>query len=209
MKTRLLLATLAVIAFVGWIGVPAFTEEEPAPGAPAVEKPAEGEASPDEMHDAWTAMGVPGEHHKKLDFMVGTWTATTKFWMPGNPTAMEGTGGTTTSWIMGGRYVRSHWKSQWEGQPFTGESTIGYNNATKEYENTWIDSMSTAQAHEKGTLEGNVLSMTGKQFSPMGPIDTRGTLTKVSDDEYTMETWWLMPGMDEFKVMEIHYKRAN
>jgi len=87
MNVRLLLAALAVLAFVGWVGAPAFTEEEPA-------------AEPmDEMHEAWIAMGTPGEHHERIAFLAGNWTATMTYWEPGATEGQTGTGTCTNAWI--------------------------------------------------------------------------------------------------------------
>src|SRR4051794_8857543 len=95
------------------------------------------------MMEAWAKFATPGEHHKKLDGMVGDWTYTAKFWMaPGAP-PMEMKGEQKAAWVMGNRYVRAvvTGPAQDGMPPFEGVSVYGYDNAKKKYVAAWIDNM--------------------------------------------------------------------
>ena len=63
--------------------------------------------------EAWMKASTPGDAHKKLDGMVGSWNVTVKSWMqPGAP-PMESTGSAVNAWVLGGR---------WMEEKFTGNS---------------------------------------------------------------------------------------
>ncbi len=65
--------------------------------------------SPEEMQammKAWKDTMTPGEHHKKLNHFVGSWTTTTKIWWggPGTP-ATQTKGSAEVNWVLDGRYI--------------------------------------------------------------------------------------------------------
>jgi hypothetical protein len=153
-------------------------------------------------------MATPGEHHQWMDFMKGSWTTENKFWQgPGDP--MTSTGKMETRWFLDKHYLRSEYLGEMMGTPFTGELTMAYRNATDEYQVIWIDSGATGAMMAVGKREGDVITMTSTEYTPMGEFPTRNMITKVSDDEYLYEVYWNMPNIGEFKVIEIRYKRAK
>lgn len=202
MNLRILLASLLVLGAVAAFTAPAFTEdEEPeAPGMPSEE----------DMADAWQALATPGPEHQWMAFLVGSWDGEAKFWMnPGEP-PQTSTGRLESRWILGRRFIRSDYTGDWEGKTFHGEATMGFSNATKEYETAWIDDMSTAIARSSGTRKGDVVTLTGKAHIPMmGEVSFVQTWTKESADAYVMSETWDMGPMGTHKVMEIRYTRAK
>lgn len=199
MKMRVLLAALAVVAAAVFLTAPGFTKEEPEKGPP----------SPSEIEEAWKALGTPGANHAWMDFMVGNWKADVKYWVgPGEPLTSQGT--TTTRWILEKRFLRTEYEGEADDMAFYGQATMGFNNATGKYEHVWVDSMSTALTYAAGKREGDVMTLTGEAQIPlMGTTPFRACFTKVSDAEYTMEEWRSMPGVGEFKAVEIRYKRKE
>ena len=126
---------------------------------------------------------------------------------PGEPQTSTGT--SETEWILGKRFVRTTYSGKMGEETFTGYATLGFNNATSEYQSVWMDEMSTAMAMASGKREGDTLTMTGETHVPsMGKVAFRDVWTKVGDDEYRMQEFWTMPGMGEMKVLEITYKRV-
>ena len=198
MNVRNLLTALLVLGVAASFALPAFTEEPEAPAQPS-----------DPMTEAWAAHAKPGPNHEWMGFMVGSWDVAAKLWMgPGEP--QESKGHTEAKWFLGKRFVRSDYAGEMApGQAFHGEATMGFNNATQQYETAWVDEMSTSIARATGTREGDVLTMTGKSAVPMmGEVAFRTLYTRKSDDEYLMEDYWTIEGMGEMKVMELTYTRA-
>src|SRR3989442_441387 len=57
------------------------------------------------MMEAWAKVATPGEAHKWLEPVVGTWDAKITMWMtPGAP-PQESTGTSENKWVLGGRFV--------------------------------------------------------------------------------------------------------
>src|SRR5689334_22239372 len=93
--------------------------------------------------EAMMKAGAPGDAHKKLDSLVGSWDATVKTWMqPGAP--MESHGTSQNTWVLGGRWVEERFTGDFMGMPFNGVGYTGYDNIKKQYVGTWMDNMSTS-----------------------------------------------------------------
>ena len=95
------------------------------------------------MMEVYKKVGTPGEPHKLLAKLEGSWTTKSKGWEGGKP-AMESTGTCEQKVILNGHYLRQEYTGDMMGAPFTGINLLGYNNHTKKFESIWIDSMSTA-----------------------------------------------------------------
>src|SRR5688572_163038 len=57
------------------------------------------------MMEAMVKAATPGEAHKKLDGMVGTWNTEIKMWMMPGSDPMTSSGTAENRWVLGGRYV--------------------------------------------------------------------------------------------------------
>ncbi len=78
-------------------------------------------------------VGTPGEPHKLLAKLEGSWTTRTRGWLEGKP-AMESTGTCEQKLILDGHYLQQFYTGDMMGAPFTGINLLGYNNHTKKYE---------------------------------------------------------------------------
>jgi hypothetical protein len=173
---------------------------------------------PQHDHEAsmaeWLKLAAPGEGHKALEPLVGTWETVTKMWMGGPdapPTESRGTA--VTSWILGGRFLREVVKGQMMGQPFEGESLLGYNNMRKVYEGSWIDNMATHIAPSKGSMDpsGKVLTLYGEMDEPtMGVYGRMVRMTTVieSADKHVFTMYDLHAG-EAYKAFETTYTRKK
>lgn len=208
--TKLLAAAMVCCALV--TGTAMAQESRP-------DKPAAG-GQPGEMDmqaamQAWEEAGKPGEMHQWIARSAGTWEATVRVLMPGMPPE-ESKGTMVTEMVLGGKYAHSMFKGEFkmggEAMPFEGAGTLGYNNATKKFESTWMDSMSTATMFSTGALDAakKVLTMTSEFMDPASKqmVKSREVTTWKNDNEYTMEFFHEMGGQ-EMKVMEIIYKRTK
>ena len=152
--------------------------------------------------------GTPGEMHTWLARGVGTWDAVVKMMMPGEPSS-ESVGTLKIEMILGGRYQHGHFKGDMMGMPFEGFATTGFNNLTKMFEGSWIDSMSTATMTTKGTLEGDKLILKGEMIDPVKnkPIKERQVMSCSGNDKMMAEFYHELDGK-EVLVMSISYTRA-
>lgn len=164
------------------------------------------------MTKAWEEFMTPGEMHKLLASMDGTWEGESTMWMAlgAPPTKSKGTA--TNKMIYNGLYQEGVHKGSFNGMPFEGKSLIGYNNAKKKFESSWIDNMGSGVMHMTGDYDpaSKTFTFTGTSTDPTTGKDCniRETLKIVDANTQVME----MYGPDqatgkEYKTMEIVSKR--
>ena len=171
-----------------------------------------------EMMAMMMKLAKPGENHKMLEDLVGTWSYKVKYWMNPDAAPSESTGTTVSRAIMGGRYfISDHTgKMQMPGPDgkmtnfdFKGMAVEGYDNVKKKFVSTWIDSMGTGIMTSEGTYdaEAKTLTYTG-EYEPMPgmKIKIRQTIKALDHENRKME-FFEDRGGKEVKTMEINYKR--
>lgn len=166
------------------------------------------------MMKAWEAFATPGEPHKMLAMDNGNWTAESTMYMGANdPKPMKTTMSATTKMVMGGRYQESRYTGNMMGQPFEGVATVGYNNASKKYESTWMDNMGTGIMQMTGDYDASTktMNMSGECVDPMTgqKKKVRETFAIVDDNTRKMEMYDTDPSGKEYKSMEIVMTRKK
>jgi hypothetical protein len=163
------------------------------------------------MMEAYMKMSALNENHEHLKNFVGEWDVSTKDWMfqGAEPAVSEGT--SKGEMLMGGRFLKMHFKGSMFGQPFEGLQIIGYDNLQKKYVTFWIDSTSTAfyLISGKRDKESNVTAGTGEWPEPMsgGTMKVRDVTELISKDEFKYEMYMTGPDGKEFKTVEYIAKR--
>jgi hypothetical protein len=163
--------------------------------------------------EAMMKAATPGEAHKKLEKMIGTWDATVKMYgQPGAP-AQESTGISEAKSVLGGRWIQETFNGNFMGMPFSGIGYTGYDNMKKQYVGTWMDSMSTSMMTSTGTADatGKTYEFNSTMDDPMtgksAPVKSK--VTVVDDNKHVMEMWAPGPDGKMFKMMEITYTRKK
>lgn len=165
------------------------------------------------MMEAMMKAGMPGDAHKLLNGMAGSWSTKATFWMvPGaDPQTMEGT--SENKWVFDGRYLEQRFKGNFMGMPFEGLGYTGYDNVKKQYWGSWMDNMSTGMMMSTGSTSdgGKTWTFTGSMPDPMTGKDSKvdEKITVVDADHHTMEMWGPGPDGTMFKTMEIAYTRKK
>lgn len=163
--------------------------------------------------EAMMKAATPGDAHKKLGAMVGTFDTDVKMWMePGAPPT-AGAGVSENTWALDGRFVQQQFNGTFMGMPFHGIGYTGYDNIKKKYIGSWMDNMSTSMMVSTGTpsADGKSITFMSTMDDPMtgksSPI--KETVTVVDDDHHTLEMWGAGPDGKMFKMMEIAYSRKK
>jgi len=90
---------------------------------------------------------------------------------------------------------------------------MGYDNVKKVYTNVWIDSMGTGMMTGTGSYdaEKKQLTETGSYTDAMTGEDRtyKGVTTIIDNDNHTYELFTSGPDGNEFRQMEITYKRDD
>ena len=206
MKVRNSLAGVLALAMVALASTAMGAEKE---------KKAAKAGPPDEKAamEAMMKAGTPGEPHKKLESMIGTWDTKVTMWMDPSKPPQESTGTSENKWVLGNRYVQENFEGTFMGQPFSGIGYTGYDNITKKYTGTWMDSASTATMNMTGKAEadGKVMKFSGTMNDPMTGKACKLTskVTVADSDHHTMEMWGPDPSGKVYKMMEITYTRKK
>jgi len=89
------------------------------------------EKQPDQMDmqammDTYKKLAIPGEPHKQLAGLAGSWTTKTKEWMDPSKPPMESTGTCEEKVLLDGRFLQQECTGDMMGQPFTSIGLTGY-----------------------------------------------------------------------------------
>ncbi len=163
------------------------------------------------MMKAWMDFMTPGDMHKWMAKSAGTWTGEVSTWMDPSAPPMKSTATIVHKMAMNGLYQMGDYKGTMMGQPFMGHSILAYDNAKKEFINTWVDNMGSGIVVMRGTWDDGTktLRLKGMQTNPVDGKDTElREENKFIDDNTQMMTMY-GAGMDgkEMKLMEATFKR--
>ncbi|HEY1252593.1 MAG TPA: DUF1579 domain-containing protein [Thermoanaerobaculia bacterium] len=180
------------------------------------QKPAAKPGAPDQaaMMEMMKKASTPGDMHKKLDDMVGTFNAELKMWMDPSKPPETSKGTETSAWALGGRFVETKFEGTFMGQPFNGLGYTGYDNVQKKYVGTWMDTAGTGMMFSTCTLDATGKSMTCKSSTVWDPMSGKQTpmefkTTWTDRDHHTMEMFGAGPDGKNYKMMEISYTRKS
>jgi hypothetical protein len=164
------------------------------------------------MMEVYRKLGTPSAPHKMLAKLTGTWTTKTKAWMEPGKSPMEGTGTCEQKMILDGRYLQQEYTGEMMGRPFTGINLLGFNNHTKKYVSTWIDSMSTVIYYFEGTAseDGRTITQKCGYNDPVrGPMLWRSVTRIVNDNAVEYEMYLAPKGGKEERMMEMTVSRRR
>jgi hypothetical protein len=205
---RSVVTFLAGLSFVG--ALPALAQEK-AKEAPKAAAPAAAAPSQEEMMKAWMAVATPGDAHKKLEAVVGTFTTKTTATMDPTKPPEVTEGVSENKWVLGGRFVEQRFEGKAMGQPFSGIGYTGYDNYKKKYVGAWMDNLGTMIMTSTGTPDAS-----GKKITFWSTMDDvvlkksvkiKALVTIVDNDHHTYEMWAPDPSGKLSKNLEVQYTR--
>jgi hypothetical protein len=165
---------------------------------------------PQAMMETYKKLATPGEPHKLLASLAGSWTTTTKEWMePGKPPT-ESTGTAEMKMLLDGRFLYQEYNSQMMGQPFSGVGIDAYDNLRKKYVTAWVDTMGTGIFIMEGTAsaDGKTITLRGQHGEPGGGQMTHRAVWKIVDNNtQTFDMYGAHGHGKEMKMLEIAYTR--
>jgi hypothetical protein len=165
------------------------------------------------MMEMWKKIATPGEPHKQLASLAGSWSTKTKEWMDPNKPPMESTGTCEEKVVLDGRFLQQECTGDMMGQPFTGIGVVGYDNLTKKYVSTWMSSMGTGIFMMEGTgsTDGKTITLKGSHPDPAGGVMQHRAIWKFVDPNTQIFEMYGTHGNEtkETKMMEITYTRKQ
>ena len=205
-RTKRVVATFAGLVMLGVLAHTA-TSQEKKPAAPG------GAGDAAEM-EAMMKAAAPGEQHKMLAKLAGTFDAEIIMKQPADAPEMKAKGKEVSEMILGGRYLKADFSGEMMGMPFNGTGLSGYDNVKKKWISTWADSMSTGIMVSEGTADagGKTINYNGEYACPIenGKMKNFRQVVKIIDDDHH-EFEMYMPGPDgkEMRGLYIKYTRAK
>jgi hypothetical protein len=178
--------------------------------AMAEDKKKTGEMDMQAMMETYQKLATPGDPHKQLASMAGSWNTKTTHWMEPDKPSVESIGSCEQKMLLDGRFLQQECTGEMMGSPFTGIGVIGYDNYTKKYVSTWMDSMGTGIYFMEGTgsADGKTITQKGGYNDPIeGPMMLRGVTKIVDNNTEIFEMYGTGKRGKEMKMMEITYTR--
>jgi hypothetical protein len=165
-------------------------------------------------------MAKPGDHHKRLQELAGTWSYTVKWWMSPDAPPSESSGTAVIKPIMEGRFlVGDHnGKMQMPGpdgkmmdMDFKGMSLEGYDNAKQKFVAAWVDNMGTGIMNMQGTYDSATKTLTyWAEYEAVPGVKTKmREAIKITDKDHRVAEFFEDREGKEVKTMEIAYTRKT
>ena len=163
------------------------------------------------MMEKFEKQATPGEPHKRLASVEGKWDTKTKSWMEPNKPPMESAGTCEQKMILGGRFLKQKCTGEMMGKTFEGVGVTGYDNQTKKYTSTWMDSLSTTlHVMEGASSDEKTITQEGQYTCPIrGEMKLRAVTKMVDQNTNTFEMYGTDKSGQEMKMMEITYTRKS
>jgi hypothetical protein len=199
-----------------------FALAEDKEGAQSAAQPAAAKDKPEmKLPPGWTeadmqacAMAAtPGKEHKDMAKEAGVWTGKNTIWMPGSDEPMKSESTTKVTPIMDGRYLKVEVEGEMPGMgPFHGFGINGFDNVTRKYVSTWLDSMSTGIMYGTGEMSDGGKTLTWKYEYNCPIAKKQVTMRQVEKttgpDTKTIEMFGPDPKTGkEFKMMSVELTR--
>jgi hypothetical protein len=188
--------------------------------APATDAKVSAQPSEAEMMKQMMELAKPGENHKLLSGMAGTWAYTVKMWMNPSAPPTSSTGSAVIKSVMDGRYFVGDFtgKMKMEGadgkmkdMDFKGMSIDAYDNVKKKFVSTWCDNMGTGIMMSEGTYDAasKTFAYNG-EYEAMPGMKSRVRMTvQIADKDHHNFEFYEDRGTGEAKTMEISYTRKK
>jgi len=162
--------------------------------------------------EIYKKVGTPGEPHKLLAKLEGSWTTRTRGWMEPDKPPVDSTGTCEQKLVLDGHYLQQVYTGDMMGVPFTGINLLGYDNHARKYVSVWLDSMSTAIYYFEGTASADGRTITQKcgYDDPLRGPSVWRSVTRIRDENTLEYEMFITPkGGKKEKMMEMTVVRKE
>lgn len=151
----------------------------------------------------------PLPEHQSLSQNVGNWDVDCKIFMePGKP-PMEFKGRDVVT-AVGPYFIQGHFTADFNGAPYEGKSTVGFDPKLGKFFSTWIDAMGPTMSQFQGERnEDGVLRFKGTHDAMFGPGSRfESEEVTLSPDHRTFRMWVRLPDGKELPMLDYSYRRT-
>lgn len=213
MKSRMLLCAVSLVGLTVLVTEQVVSQERNASGKPGPQEPAapQAQADTESLVDTWVRHAMPGEHHRLLGRMAGSWNMAIEYRMNADAPVVTSEGTCHRKWILGNRFVLEEFDGGSLALPFQGLAIYGYDSFDRKYTSVWVDTMNTAITTSMGTCQEpcQVVDFVGRHGDPWTGTKrpSRGVTRFVNDNEHVLELYESGSDGKEFKILQIVYTR--
>jgi hypothetical protein len=156
-------------------------------------------------------LAEPGKEHAILAQLVGEWNVVQRAWMSPDDPPAEAKGVAVVKSLVGGRVFIEELHTKFGDMDFEGLGTMGHNNFSGKFWQTWTD-WDTTLNHGEGTAsaDGKTITISGTTDHPevnRNGVPRRSVYHFVNDDFHTLEVWEEDPSGKEFLAVVLEYRR--
>src|SRR5947207_3559888 len=132
----------------------------------------------------------PGKNHELLKRFDGSWQVHGKFWDETGKSTAEFTFVETGTLCCNGLWLIYTDKGEYQGKPYEGHGTLGYDEHKKKFVGTWVDSMGTSIDIGEGSLDekGKVFTYVSAVPDADGNSTRYKRVTEIKSDDLQMMT---------------------
>ena len=163
--------------------------------------------------EEFSALSQPGVSHEVLKTFVGEWNVEVLSRSSPDANPERSSARSSSSWILGYRYVREKYKSLEMGPRYEGLGFIGYDAGARVYSTVWMDSLNTSIATSKGVFnpETATFAMKGEIYDPLlGRMkETRSLIQILSPDSYKITVVDRTARGKDYISLELTYNRIS
>jgi hypothetical protein len=155
----------------------------------------------------------PGEGQKKLEPMVGEFDVKIRVWLDPAQPPIESMAVAVSTWVLGKRYVQTMLSGYVMGEPFDGIGYAGYDNVSKQYQATFMDTGGTGMEWFSGSMDptGGSAKLSATIPDPItGEATTVEMRLKIAaSGDHVTELWQEDPTGEPVRIMDLQYTRKK
>lgn len=155
----------------------------------------------------------PGEGHRKLEPMVGTFDVRVRTWLDPSQPPVESMAVAVSTWVLGNRYVQTMLSGFTLGEAWNGIAYAGYDTIAKKYVATYMDSGGTGMDWFTGLMspdgKSGTLAATSYDAITLEPVKTELRLRITPSGDHVTEVWQADRSGKWVKMIELQYTRRK
>lgn len=161
--------------------------------------------------EEWSALNQPGNQHELLNSFVGEWDVEVLSWRDPKSNPERSRGRSSSTWILGYRYVREKFVGLDKGPRYEGLGFLGYDAGARLFTTVWMDSLNTSISTAEGVFNPTTTSFEfkGEVYDPLlgRTKETNTFIRLVSKDSYEVSMVDRTARGEDFKSLEMTYRR--
>jgi len=163
--------------------------------------------------EEWATLQKPGNQHELLGMLIGEWDVDVVSWRDPKSNPERSKGRSSSTWVLGYRYVREKFVGLDRGPRYEGLGFLGYDAGARMFSTVWMDSLNTSIATQQGLFNSTTATFEfrGEIYDPLlGRMkETRTFIRILSPDSYEVSMIDRTARGVDFKSLEMTYRRVS